>query len=84
MKRKQLPKTDSVQRLAEFWDTHDLTDFEDQLEEVGEPVFERQTVMRIPLGAQEVKVVKQIARSKGVTSTALLRRWVRDKIRRLG
>jgi hypothetical protein len=23
-----------------FWDTHDLTDFEDELEEVTEPVFE--------------------------------------------
>ena len=35
---------DSVQELAQFWDTHELTDFEDQLEEVTEPVFERQEV----------------------------------------
>lgn len=36
----QVPQTDSIQRLAEFWDTHDLTDFENELEEVNEPVFE--------------------------------------------
>jgi len=43
MKKSNLPKTDSVQKLAEFWDTHDLTDFEDQLEETPKPVFVRDT-----------------------------------------
>ncbi len=43
MKESKLPKTDSIQELAEFWDTHDLTDFEDELEEVIEPVFVRGT-----------------------------------------
>ena len=37
MKTQHLPKTDSIQELAQFWDTHDLTDFEDELEEVTEP-----------------------------------------------
>ena len=41
MKVEQLPETDSIQELARFWDTHDLTDFEAHLEEVSEPVFER-------------------------------------------
>lgn len=40
MNRKHIPKTDSIQELAHFWDTYDLTDFEDELEEVDEPVFE--------------------------------------------
>jgi len=40
MKTQHLPKTDSIPELAQFWDTHDLTDFEDELEEVTEPVFE--------------------------------------------
>jgi len=41
MKTLELPETDSVEELARFWDTHDLTDFDDQLEAVTEPVFER-------------------------------------------
>lgn len=41
----RIPKTDSIQELAAFWDTHDLADFEDELEEVTEPVFERKTVV---------------------------------------
>lgn len=35
----KITHTDSIQELAKFWCTHDLTDFEDQLEEVTEPVF---------------------------------------------
>jgi hypothetical protein len=39
MKKSKIPKTDSIQQLAKFWDTHDLTDFADELGEVAEPVF---------------------------------------------
>jgi hypothetical protein len=31
--------------LSEFWDSHDLTDFEDELEEAAEPVFVRSTAI---------------------------------------
>ncbi len=37
----KIPNSDSIEDLAEFWDTHDLTDFEDELEEVDSPVFDR-------------------------------------------
>ncbi len=52
MKKSKLPKTDSIQELAVFWDSHDLTDFEDELEEVTEPVFVRGTAIKVPLQAQ--------------------------------
>jgi len=35
-----IPQTDSIEALARFWDEHDLTDFEDELQEVTERVFE--------------------------------------------
>ena len=41
MRTSKIPQTDSIHELAQFWDTHDLTDFKDQLEEVTEPIFER-------------------------------------------
>jgi hypothetical protein len=37
----KIPNIDSIEELAAFWDTHDLMDFEDELEEVEEPVFDR-------------------------------------------
>jgi hypothetical protein len=39
MSTPKLPQTDSIQEFAKFWDDHDLTEFEAELEEVGEPVF---------------------------------------------
>jgi len=36
----KIPKIHSIEELAEFWDEHDITDFEDELEEVKEPVFD--------------------------------------------
>ena len=55
MNRKNIPKTDSIQELAHFWDTHDLTDFEDELEEVNEPIFELETKPLIPLEPEELE-----------------------------
>lgn len=40
MNHTKIPQTESIQEMAEFWDTHDLTDFEDELEEVRELVFD--------------------------------------------
>jgi hypothetical protein len=35
MKKSKLPQTDSIQKLAEFWDSHDLTDFGDMTKSCG-------------------------------------------------
>ena len=80
MKTQRLPHTDSIQELARFWDTHDLTDFEDQLEEVPQAVFERQTMIPLSLESAEAEDVRKIAKAKGVADAELIRGWVREKI----
>jgi Ribbon-helix-helix protein, copG family len=82
MKKARLPKTDSVKKLAEFWDRHDLTDFEDELEEVTEPVFVRGTTIKVPLGPQEAEAVERMAKAKGVSREELVRAWVLQKVNR--
>jgi hypothetical protein len=80
MKTQRLPQTDSIQELAHFWDTHDLTDFEDELEEVNEPVFEPATVIPLNLESDEAEAVRRIAQAKGIADAELIRGWVREKI----
>jgi hypothetical protein len=80
MKAEALPQTDSIQELAQFWDTHDVTDFEDELEEVTEPVFERCSVISLNLDSAEAEAVKKLAESEGVADAELIRGWVREKI----
>ena len=78
----KIPQTDSIQELAQFWDTHELTDFEEQLQEITEPIFERhtETVINIHLPPKEVEAVKQIAKSKGIAHAALIREWIVEKL----
>ena len=80
MKTQHLPKTDSIQELAQFWDTHDLTDFEDELEEVTDRVFESSTVIPLNLESDEAKAVRRIAEAEGIADAELIRGWVREKI----
>ena len=79
MNYKSLPNTDSIEQLAQFWDAHDLTDFEDQLEEVLEPVFEAGTIT-VHLEPDQVEAVKQIAKSHGTLPAKLIEMWVDEKI----
>ncbi len=83
MKARKIPESDSVEELARFWDTHDLTDFEDFLENVPKRLLEHkpETVIPVRLRRQEVEEVKRVAKTRGVRETMLLRQWVREKLR---
>ncbi len=70
-----------IDALAEFWDTHDVTDFMDAFEELSEPVFESQTEqLTIRLLPEEIHRIQQIAAEQGTSQTALIRHWVLEKI----
>lgn len=75
----ELPKTDSIDELARFWDRHDLTDFDDQLQEVREPVFEAGTIT-VHLEPDKADAVEQIAKSQGTLPAKLIEMWVDEKI----
>ena len=79
---RKIPRSDSIEKLARFWDTHDLTDFEDQLEEVTEPIFVRgkPASVEISLKPSEIQTLKRIARSEGIEEASLLRRWIVEKL----
>lgn len=53
--------TDLIRELAKFWDTHNLTYFENQLEDVTYPVFENKRVVQITFKPAEVEAVKEVA-----------------------
>ena len=80
MNTNRLPQSDSIQELARFWDTHDLTDFENELEEVTEAVFERETVVTVHLSSEDAGVVNEIAKAKGINDAELIHEWVVEKV----
>ncbi len=80
MSTNKIPQTDSIHELAQFWDTHDLTDFEEQLEEVAEPLFEREKVVQVHLPTREAETVESMARSQGLNPGDLIRTWIMEKV----
>ena len=82
MKGLKLPQLDSIEELARSWDTHDLTEFAEELEEVTEPVFERKpdTVIPLYLQPQELEAIRRVAQAQGVEEAALVREWVLEKL----
>jgi len=83
MNTNKIPQTDSVQELAQFWDTHDLTDFEEQLEEVTEQVFDREKIVQVHLPTKEAETVESMARSQGINPSDLIRAWIMEKVQPL-
>lgn len=80
MTSQRLPQTDSIRELAKFWDTHDLTELEDELEEVREPIFEREAEITLRLEANEAQAIGEMAKSRGVRDSDLIRQWIHEKL----
>ena len=73
----KIPKFKSDKEAAHFWDTHDLTDFEEDLRP-ADIVFirpERQ-VVSLRLDRKVVKSLKAYSAKKGLGYSSLLRMWI--------
>jgi len=80
MNSQRIPQTDSIKDLANFWDTHDVTEFQGELEEVGERVFERDTEITVHLETDEANAIRAIAKERGVGDSELIREWVIERL----
>ena len=80
MTENELPKTDSIKELASFWDEHDITDFEDSLEEVKGRLFNKGKEINIHLKQEEFESVEKLARQNGLEKDVLIRKWIIEKL----
>lgn len=84
-KRAKLPDMAnwSDEQIAAFWETHDSTEYLDQMEdvevEVDVPTDFR--VISLRLDARDAEQAKRLARRKGVPYTVLLRMWIKEKLK---
>jgi CopG antitoxin of type II toxin-antitoxin system len=76
----KMPTTDSIQELADFWQHHDVTDFESDLEEVSEPVFRRTYIVGVALTSDEHQAIRDAANRRGVDEAAVIHEWIKEKL----
>lgn len=70
----------SIEEAAEFWDSHDLTDYCDLTREVK---FETYIQRRVFLTALEPELAKKLAacaHKQGVTTETLVNVWLTEKL----
>lgn len=82
-KTNNIPKFKTIEEEAHFWDTHDFTDFESELEDV-EIMFEldqpRDETLVLRLQKKFKDQLQRVARSKGLNVSTLARMWLTEKL----
>ncbi len=81
---KRLPTFRSDRQEARFWDTHDSTDYLDQLEDDLETVFVRPESGLIEIGKETWQQLLREAKRRRTTPAALIRRWLKEKLSQTG
>ncbi|HSL83135.1 MAG TPA: CopG family antitoxin [Thermoanaerobaculia bacterium] len=70
----------SIQEAGEFWDTHDLTDYEDQTREADFEVDLRRRVFLTALEPELAKKVAAYAHRQGISTETLVNLWLGEKL----
>lgn len=81
----RIPAFASIQEAAEFWDTHDSTDFEDEWEPVDvefAPDLRHRRIVEITLDDETAEALFALARQHGVRSADLALPWLKEGLAR--
>ena len=81
-KSRTLPRSKSVKELVDFFETHDMGDYWEQLPEVHFDVNIKKGKHLVALEEDIVDKLTKIAKSKKVSSESLINTWLKDRIRR--
>lgn len=90
---KPIPDFESLEEEANFWDTHDTTEYAwedlDEPLEVGGPLkasVEKRRAERLAallrLEPKRLRATQRLARRKGVTPEALIKAWIDEGLQR--
>ncbi|MDP2936863.1 MAG: CopG family antitoxin [Dehalococcoidia bacterium] len=84
-KKSRLPRFRTVQEEAEFWDTHDTTEFEEEFTETRAR-FARPLdhILAVRLEAKTLSELARVAERLGIGPSTLVRMWVMEHLRQLG
>jgi hypothetical protein len=85
-KQSKIPIFKSYEEEAEFWDTHSVTEFLDELRPVtvtfkpARKKAEKDAVIHIKVSSKIKRLLDQKAKAQASTISALLRLWVNQKL----
>lgn len=68
-------KADSDEKIGEFWDSHDLTDFD-----TDAPDAEFEVISTVPIQLELLTEIEKQADKRGVGVETLVNQWLRQKL----
>jgi hypothetical protein len=86
MSESKIPTFNSIKEEAAFWDTHDITDYLDEMAVVNGrylPDAEEETAMTIHMAPALKEQIETVARSYDIPPSSLIRMWLVEKVRLL-
>lgn len=75
-KLSSISKADSLEKIGEFWDTHDFTDFDNP----DAPEVELTITCAVPIELDLLSSVEKQARRRGVKVETLVNLWLQQKL----
>jgi CopG antitoxin of type II toxin-antitoxin system len=74
-KRSSISRSENLEGMGEFWDTHDFTDYDNDAPDVE---FEIQSL--IPIEPELMAAIERQARLRGVKTETLVNLWLHEKL----
>jgi CopG antitoxin of type II toxin-antitoxin system len=81
-KAKTLPEFNSTNELVDFFDTYDLGDYLEQMPEANFEIKIKSRKHLIALEQDVVTQVSQIAKTKKISSEALINSWLKEQLQK--
>jgi predicted HicB family RNase H-like nuclease len=80
--KSRIPDFQSREEEAEFWDTHDFTEFLDESQLVKLPVRRNLSKgLTVRLDQQDRAELERRAAARGIGSSTLVRMWIKEQLR---
>ena len=70
-----ISKADSDEKIGEFWDSHDFTEFD-----TGAPDAEFEIISTVPVQLELLTEIQKQAAKRGVNVETLVNQWLQQKL----
>jgi len=74
--KSSVSKTNSIEKIGEFWDKHDFTDFDDP----NAPDIEFHVSVAISVEPDLLSDIEELAHLRGINVETLVNLWLKEKL----
>jgi len=81
--RGKIPSFANIEEEAEFWVTHDSTDYLDDIEPIWPTRQQSEWRLIVSLSEEELRALDTAANEQGVDSPTLAQRWISERLKQV-